>query len=111
MGQMTRMLGGAGGSSLITLLERARWDPDTRAQVAAAERSNPVRLALAAAQERGQLAADADLDARSALLLGPLLYRAFMTERPVDDAYAAAVAAAVLAAWGPGGSAGTLRLP
>ena len=98
---MARMVGvlrtQGGGTSLITLLERARWDPETRVQVVAAERHNPVRLALMAAIARGELRADADLDRMSALLLGPLLYRALMTGQDVDEAYALDIAEAFLA--------------
>lgn len=89
------------GPSLITLLERAQWDPATRRQVAEAERMNPVRLALTAAVGRGELPADADLDRMSALLLGPLLYRALMTAHDVDEAYALDIADAFLSAYVP----------
>ena len=88
------------GASLITLLERAQWDPETRRQVAEAERINPVRLALTAAVARGELPPDADLDRMCALLLGPLLYRALMTAHDVDEAYALSIADAFLASLG-----------
>ena len=101
MSRMSRMLGSqAEGAPLLAVLERARWDPETRAMVAAAERMNPVRLALTAAVERGELPPDADLDQMSALLLGPLLYRALMTAHDVDDAWAQRIVDAFVAGLG-----------
>jgi hypothetical protein len=99
------------GPSLVTLLERAQWDPETRGHLLGAEQMNPVRLAVRIAQERGTMPADTDVDAFCAMVLGPLLYRALMTDRPPDDAFAAALVDAVLAAWGPDGSTERLRLP
>jgi AcrR family transcriptional regulator len=110
--QMAGMLApGQPGPSLVTLLERSQWDPETRAHLLGAERMNPVRLAFRIAQERGTMPPDTDVDAFCALVLGPLLYRSLMTDRPPDDAFAAALVDAVMAAWGPDGSTGRLRLP
>ncbi len=110
--QMANMLvPGRPGPSLVTLLERAQWDPETRAHLLGAERMNPVRFAFRIAQERGTMPADADVDALCAIILGPMLYRSLMTDRPADDAFTAGLVDAVLAAWGPDGSTGTLRLP
>lgn len=110
--QMAGMLTpGQPGPSLVTLLERAQWDPDTRRHLLGAEQMNPVRLAFRIAQERGAMPPDTDVDAFCAVVLGPLLYRALMTDRPPDDAFAAGLVDTVLAAWGPSGTTGRLRLP
>lgn len=109
VGQM--LAGNGAGPSLITLLERAQWDEETRRHLREAERLNPLRLVLGAAQARGELRPDADIDSLSAMIIGPILYRALMTDRPADEALGRAVAAAVVAAWGAPDSTGTLRLP
>lgn len=109
VGQM--LTGRSAGPSLITLLERAQWDEETRRHLLEAERLNPLRLVLGAAQARGEVRPDADLDALSAMIIGPIFYRALMTDRPPDETFGRAVAAAVLDAWGRVGSKEPLRLP
>jgi AcrR family transcriptional regulator len=52
---------------------------------------------------RGELRADADVELTLELLAGPLFYRYLWLGAPVDEAYARAVVASVLAALVPGG--------
>jgi AcrR family transcriptional regulator len=58
---------------------------------------------LRRAVARGALRADADVELALDLLSGPAFYRYLLLGRPIDDAYAGAVVAAVLRVLGPGG--------
>lgn len=107
LGQLIAMLRGAsGGPSLVTLLERAQWDPETRHHLLEAERVNPLRLVLGAAKTRGTLGEDADIDTLCAMIIGPILYRALMTDLPPDEAFIGTVTDAVLAPRGQAGTSG-----
>lgn len=89
--------------SLVTMLERAQWDPVIRANITHVVRLSPVRLALDLAARNGQLAADVDLDLAAAQLLGPLLYRTLMTAVEPDEPFATSIVEAFLRLHGPDG--------
>jgi AcrR family transcriptional regulator len=82
--------------SLVTLLERAQWDPVIRANVSRVEKVTPVRQALDLAARNGQLAENVDLDVAAAQLLGPLLYRELMTADEPDEDFATVIVEAFL---------------
>jgi AcrR family transcriptional regulator len=67
-------------------------------------RREPVLRVLAAARERGEIPAAADLELAVDMLAGPAFYRRFVAHRPFPDGYAPAVVDHVLAALrsGPG---------
>jgi AcrR family transcriptional regulator len=77
--------------SLVTLLERAQWDPVIRANISRVEKVTPVRQALDLAVRNGQLPGHVDLDVAASQLLGPLLYRELMTGDEPDEAFAAVI--------------------
>ncbi len=61
-------------------------------------RREPVRALLAAARDRGEIPASADLEIAVDLLAGPAFYRRLIAHRPFPDAHAAAVVDHVLSA-------------
>ena len=64
---------------------------------------------LASAQSAGQIGAGVDLDVAVELLFGPIFHRWLLRTAPMDDAYADAVAALVLAALAPPAGAEPVR--
>lgn len=75
--------------TLVAVIGRAEWEPELRDLKAQLLSSGTLDLreALAAGVERGDLAADLDLDAAVALLAGPLFYRRVLAHAPIDDAF------------------------
>lgn len=63
-------------------------------------RREPIRRVLAAARARGQIAAAADLELATDLLVGPPFYRRFIAHRPFPEGYAEALVDRVLRALG-----------
>jgi AcrR family transcriptional regulator len=64
------------------------------------ERQHPSRVVLERAIERGELAADADVELGVSLLAGPLFYRRLVTQTPLPAGFVDGVVDAVLAALG-----------
>jgi AcrR family transcriptional regulator len=59
-------------------------------------RREPIRSALLAAKERGEISKNADVELATDLLVGPAFYRRFVAHRPFPDGYAEAVVDGVL---------------
>ena len=82
------------------LLDAARREPDMRAVMndVLAERQRPLRATLELAQQRGEIAADLDLDVALAILIGPLTYRRMVQDEEIDDTFIRTVLPGAVAA-------------
>jgi AcrR family transcriptional regulator len=91
---------------MAAFIDAAERDPAlARLHVELTERRRePVRRALSAAQERGELPPDADVELAVDLLVSPAFYRRFIAHRPFPGDSAPAIVDAVLTAvaGGPG---------
>ena len=76
-----------GRAGFAAMLERAQWDPETRRLADHAEQNSPVAQALAALSRSRRQATSADSAAATALLLGPLIYRALLGDGNLSDAF------------------------
>lgn len=84
---------------LLTMLERATRDPKLQGLLKTMEKVMPIRRAIDLAITNEQLPADLDLTVASSLLLGPLLHRDFMGQRPITPDFIAAVVDSFLASY------------
>ena len=99
LGRLRRTLASPLVPELVALIGRAEWEPElreTKLQLLATGTAG-LRRALEAGIERGELAADLDLDATIARLAGPLLYRRILAHEPIDDAFVSTVITAFVA--------------
>jgi AcrR family transcriptional regulator len=83
---------------LPQMVAAARVNPDLAEvyRLYVAQRRRRATAVLERAVERGEVAADVDLDVVQDLVSGPLFYRALMTGEPVDDAYVEQIVDVVL---------------
>jgi AcrR family transcriptional regulator len=89
---------GPAGELMPALIDAAERDPEYARlhEAEARDRHGAVRVALARGVERGELPADADVDAAVDLLAGPLFHRRWFSAVPLDAAFAAVVVDSVL---------------
>ena len=82
------------------LLDAARRDAGMRSVMTdvLVERQRPLRAALEAAQHRGEIDPDLDLDVAFALLIGPLTYRRMVQDRDIDEEFLAVALPSAIAA-------------
>lgn len=83
---------------LVALIGRAEWDRElreTKAELLASGTAG-LRRALEAGIERGELAADRDLDTTIARLAGPLFYRRVLAHAPLEDAFVTEIVTAFI---------------
>lgn len=83
------VIGAPWASAIPALLDVAEREPDTvEFRTRIAERHlRPLRQILVRGIELGELISDLDVDEAASLLLGPMIYRRFMTREPVDATF------------------------
>ena len=97
--RLRRTLASPLAPELVALIGRAEWDPELRATKLEllATGTDGLRRALEAGVERGELAADLDVEAAIARLAGPLLYRRILAHAPIDASFVSAVVSGFVA--------------
>jgi AcrR family transcriptional regulator len=101
--ELAGLLGTARWASVLpSIVDAAERDPSLAAVLGRLQRGHaaPLRAALERAAGRGEIPADADLDAIAAALRGPLYFRRWFTREPVDDGFVDLVIRGVLAGLG-----------
>ena len=93
-----RFAAGRGSDVLPHLIEASCFDPQLRVSLDAhvRARQTTLRTILRRGMDRGELAADADLDVLVDALLAPFFYRHLLTGQPIDATFAQRLVALVL---------------